>query len=195
MTIARIVFTALLCALPCWAQGVNIVQNTGLELGTQDWHINSIIVGRNATWAHTGLGAARSSCAGTACIDTLGQGSFLSQVLPASYGEQYELSFWVRNTSSAGEFSVFWDGVMIADQLSPIGPMLNYRYSGLAVSGSAVLLELHGRADGAVISFDDIVVQQAGMVPEPLTCVMLCAGAGVLALALRRRERWASGLD
>jgi hypothetical protein len=195
MNIARIVFAAWLCAAPCWAQGVNIVQNQGLELGTLDWHISNIIIGRNATWAHTGLGAARSSCAGVACIDALGQGSFISQVLPTTYGEQYELSFWVRNTSSVGEFSVFWDGVMIADQLSPTGPMLNYSYRGLAASGSAALLEIHGRADGAVISFDDIVVQQAGMVPEPLSYVMLFAGLGVLALAMRRRPRWASGLD
>ena len=190
MNIARIVVAALLCAAPCWAEAINIVHNPGLELGITDWRLHgAILIGSDPAWAHTGIGAARTSCAGAACIDTPGKGTFIGQMLPTSQGAYYDLSFWVRSTGSAAEFSVFWDGVMIADQLNPSGPMLNYTYSRLAASGSATLLEIHGRADRDVISFDDVAVLQAGMVPEPLSYAMLFAGLGVLALVLRRGLR------
>lgn len=192
MNIARIVFTALLCAIPCWAAATNIVLNAGLELGTIDWRSRNMFIGHDPAWAHTGIAAARTGCAGAVCIDTLGEGSFISQVLSTSAGDYYDLSFWVRSTGSAGEFSVFWDGLMIDDHINPGGPMRSYTYSGLTASGSATLLEIHGRADGAMLSFDDVAVLQAGMVPEPLTYAMLVAGLGVLVLALRRRPRWSA---
>lgn len=191
MNIARIVFAALLCAIPCWsnAAAVNLVLNPGLELAAADWHTRGMVIEENAIWAHTGLWAARTNCVGAGCLSTFGFGSFLGQTLATTQGQYYDLSFWVRSTSSVAEFSVFWDGVMIADHLNPSGPMLNYTYSGLAATGSATSFEIHGRGDGYVIAFDDISVQ-AGMVPEPLGYAMLFAGLGVLAIALRRRQRW-----
>lgn len=195
---------AALCllAMPVVAARANIVRNPGFELGTAHWYAQFFIVGSDPLWAHTGPGMARSTCVGPRCVDALMEGAYISQLLPTIAGAEYDLSFWIRSFKGKGEYSVFWDGVLLDDiLLAPNGAMSQAAFSGLYASANATLLEIHGRNDLHAISFDDFRVASASladapavvpahehvtMVPEPAVFALVLAGLGLVALFRRR---------
>jgi uncharacterized protein (TIGR03382 family) len=164
----------------------NIVQNPGFELGSAYWNVDFFMVGNDPLWAHTGPGMARTSCTGLRCVDS-----------------KYDLSFWVRSFIGQGQYSVFWDGVLLDDiLLAQNGPMSQASFSGLYASANATLLEIHGRNDLHAISFDDFSVVGASRAavpppsapaPEQLTEISEPAGyalvlAGLVLAGLFRRR-------
>ena len=196
---------AALCllAMPVVAVPINIVRNPGFELGTAHWHAQFFIVGNDPLWAHTDPGMARTTCVGLHCVDSLMEGAYISQLLPTIAGAEYDLSFWIRSFKGKGEYSVFWDGVLLDDiLLAPNGAMSQASFSGLYASANATLLEIHGRNDLHSISFDDFRVVSANLadtpvilpapehvtvVPEPAAFALVLAGLGLVALFRRRR--------
>lgn len=185
------------CALP--AAAINIVQNPGFEQATTGWDYEHFALGPSPLWAHTDPGMARLTyCATESCLDTLFGGAYIGQLLATTPGDNYDLSFWVRSFTGESRLSVFWDGVQLAETVTPNGPMLQYSFSGLVASANATLLQVHGyNSLNQHMSFDDFSVVRAGepaaaapvdAVPEPTVWALLLAGLGMLALVKRRRR-------
>lgn len=196
------------------ALATNIVQNPGFELGSQYWDSQHFIFGTDPLWAHTGPGNARLTyCSTPSCVNTIFRGAFFGQLLSTRPGDLYDLSFWVRSFNGESRLSVFWDGVMLSETGTPNGPMLQYKFSGLAASANATLLEIHGyNSINEHMSFDDFNVMKldlppAGTAPlpgplpappmgpaapaplavsEPAGAALLLAAMGAAAVANRR---------
>jgi hypothetical protein len=189
---------AVLCLLGLPATATNIVQNPGFELGNAYWTSDLFFIGNDPLWAHTGPGMARTTCTGIHCLDSLMEGAYISQLLPTIAGTEYDLSFWVRSFKGQGQYSVFWDGVLVDDiLLAQNGSMAQTSFSGLYASANATLLEVHGRNDLHWISFDDFSVQASGspavpapeqvsLIAEPAAYTLVLAGLALFG-ALRRR--------
>ncbi|MBZ2206309.1 PEP-CTERM sorting domain-containing protein [Massilia soli] len=195
---------AVLClmALPAAATPINIVRNPGFEQGTAFWNSAFFVIGNDPLWAHTDPGMARTSCTGLHCVDSLMSGAYISQLLPTVAGAEYDLSFWIRSFKGKGQYSVFWDGVLLDDiLLAANGPMSQATFSGLYASANATLLEIHGRNDAHSISFDDFNVvtaklsdipasvpppDQVFQVNEPATFALVLAGLALAGLSRRR---------
>lgn len=200
----KLLAAAALClsAMPAAAVPANIVRNPGFELGSAHWSAAFFLVGNDPLWAHTDPGMARTACVGLHCVDSLMEGAYISQLLPTIAGTEYDLSFWIRSFKGKGEYSVFWDGVLLDDiLLAPNGAMSQATFSGLYASANATLLEIHGRNDLHAISFDDFRVVSANLadtpavlpspehataVPEPAAFALVLAGLGLVALFRRR---------
>lgn len=194
---------AALCLLAIPAGATNIVRNPGFELGSAYWNAAFFIVGNDPLWAHTDPGMARTTCTGLRCVDSLMEGAYISQLLPTVAGTEYDLSFWIRSFKGKGEYSVFWDGVLLDDiLLAPNGAMSEAAFSGLYASANATLLEIHGRNDLHAISFDDFRVVSATLadtppalpssghvtvIAEPAAFALVLAGLGLVGLFRRRR--------
>lgn len=205
---ARILLAAMaLCAVAWSATAINIVRNPGFEQGSADWKVRYFTIENNALWAHTEPGVARSGCAGAWCVDALMTGSYISQLLPTVAGTGYDLSFWMRSFIGAGEYSVFWDGVLLDSGAAANGAMIQENYKGLHASANATLLEIHGRNDAYYISFDDFQVVQApapaapgpgpaatlpsapvAALPEPASHMLMFGGLALMGYMLRRRR-------
>lgn len=194
---AAVVF---MLVLPAWAG--NIVQNPGFEQGSAHWTTAHFLIGSDPLWAHTGPGMVRTNCGTVHCLDSLMEGAYISQLLPTIAGAEYDLSFWVRSFKGKGQYSVFWDGVMVDDiMLAQNGPMTQKIFSGLTASANATLLEIHGRNNLHFISFDDFSVVgalpqaappslpapgQVTLIPEPAGYALVLAGLALVGV-LRRR--------
>jgi hypothetical protein len=79
--------------------------------------------------------------------------------------------------------------------------MLYEAYNKLTAGSTAATLEIHGRNDASIISFDDISLVRSvlpaadtrpagtvGMVPEPFGFMMMAAGLALVGVALRRNR-------
>lgn len=172
--------------------GPNLVVNGGFESGIAGWSTGEMGLG-GAAFRHSGFAAASGSCKGHQCVDTLGAGMYIAQTIATEVGASYDLSLWVLETDGPiGEFSVFWDGLMVANVLNPASNAtttgyVEYVIHNLTASGVATAFEIHGRQDNGGIYFDDVsIVQAIGEVPEPGSVVLFGIGAAVLLMTRRR---------
>jgi len=197
-TLAKLLSSAAAVAVvtlasPSAMAGVELVTNGDFSSGFAGW--DSSGMGSSTGWGAGGSAAAVTGCVGHGCVSSLQSGAYISQTIATTAGTTYKLSFLVgENSGATSEFSVFWNGVMIADVLNPANYTLNfgdnagmigYTYNLMAQSATTAF-EIHGRQDPAGISFDNVSVQEAnGAVPEPAS--MLLLGIGMLgALAGRK---------
>ena len=161
---------ATVMLLPTAAFG-NLIVNPGFETGDfTGWTTSNF--GVSTFDPHSGTYDAGTGCVGNGCVSTQGSGAFLSQVLATTPGQTYTLDFLVgEDGGPTSEFTVFWNGSLIADVLNPANNTLpgyvEFTYNGLLATTSATTLEVHGRQDPAGIYFDDFSVNAATATPEP----------------------------
>jgi PEP-CTERM motif len=182
----------------------NIVADPSFEANDGSWRATMDIGA--ADFANSGHNAASTGCIGHDCVGTSGAGAYIQQTLATTAAQTYDLSFWVGETGGStgdfrvlpttSEFTVFWNGHLVADIVNPAnntlpaGPFVQYRFSGLLATGGSTVLEVHGRQDPSFIFFDDFAVNASvGAVPEPSTWAMMILGfAGVGFMAYRRKS-------
>lgn len=173
----------------------NLVTNGDFEAGNTGWSTPGMWIYESSSYAHSGSWLAGTGCVGNACVSNAGTGAYLGQTLATDANSLYTLSFWVGEDSGAtSEFSVFWNGVMVADVLNPANNTLNngmgmvqYSFTNLLATGAATAFELHGRQDPAGIYFDDVSVVSANNVPEPSSLALI--GLGLAGLAFSKRKK------
>jgi hypothetical protein len=171
----------------------NLVTNASFEERGKGWNLAtfSTMSAPDAWWVHSGTSGALTLCSGAGCLDRVGAGSFISQSLLTTPGEQYDLSFWTGAGKAAGEFAVYWNGVRIDEQFVSPYSSQQVTYASLLASSTRTVLEIHGRNDGSYLWLDDVGVKSSvvSMVPEPVTYLMLLAGLGLLGVARACRNR------
>lgn len=182
----------------------NIVVNPGFEAGSTGWIFDGFSVFNNPRFAHSGNNSAATGCVSHRCVSTQGSGAYISQTLGTASNVGYNLSFWVgENDEPTSEFSVFWNGQLIADVLNPAnntlphppqGGMIQFSYNNLLATGAFTVLEVHERQDQSIIFFDDFVVNAAGnAVPEPGTLGLVSLAIFGVAAARRKSINSKSG--
>jgi hypothetical protein len=193
-----IVIAALAFLWPAIASA-NIVADPSFELNNGSWTVAqfNIITTPSSTdvpsYANSGLNSVATGCNVHACVATLNQGAYFQQALATTSGQTYNLSFFVGESEGPpSEFSVFWNGNLIADVVNPAnstfpGPFVMFDYSGLPATGDSTVLQIHGAQFFGHIYFDDVSVSA---VPEPSTWAMMLIGfAGLGFVAYRRKSK------
>jgi len=179
-------FLALAVATPA-ARAAELVANGGFETGdytgwsTQDAGFTSFFpvnsgVGANGSAFYAVFGA-------TGSVDDQ-----IFQILPTIAGEQYEVSFYVRNTSSVASEHQFasWEGNSIFNE-QPVA--VRFEWAKITVNVTATQngseLRLGGRDQQDIVRLDEVSVIGA-IAPEPASLGLLALGAATM---LRRRTR------
>ena len=165
-----------------------LVFNGGFETGDYDgWDVppyvpgqgpDSQIFGVAADGGHSGLHYAGLSSA---------QLRFISQTLPTTAGQDYELTFWMRRPDNLpGLFQVRWQGQIVYSSSSPLPDGINWhRFSfPLHANFNGSFIEFGQRAFPLYYHIDDISV-----VPIPAPSAAATLGmTGLLTLGRRPRR-------
>jgi hypothetical protein len=108
----------------------------------------------------------------------------IAQNLATTAGQQYTLSFFLRNNGVGNDsFQALWDGTAVLD-ITPSTSEFDYTQFNFNVTATAASTPLEFRAydNPALLLLDDVSVTA---VPEPPTLLLLALGG----LALLRRRR------
>ena len=129
---------------------------------------------------HSGVFAAQ--------FGAVGELEWISQALPTTPGQTYNLDYWFRSDGGTPNgFVVRWDGTVLLDQTDiPDNGWQEYQFSVVA-TGASTLLEFGGQNEPAWLSLDDVSVDASA--PEPGTLALL--GFGCLGLATWKRRHTA----
>ncbi len=198
------VFVAFFMASPTWAD-INIVQNPGFETGSfADWTVNTSAgdawqidtAGEHGNSPFAGAYFVSTGCVGAPCISgTASQQSSLSQTLPTTAGQTYDLTFefMTGGNSTPNELKVLWGGSTALD-LGPagtLGPVSTYTLYSVDVTAtsSSTTLTFLGRQDPGWDALDNVSVVSTGTVtPEPGSYAVLMLVLGSLILVARSRR-------
>lgn len=164
----------------------NIVRNAGFEEGKDSWTVS----GFQPIWMSPADRRMITLCVGANCVNSIGSGAFLRQELTTTPGQQYDLSFWTGTGVGTGEYSVFWNGLLLDDQVLAHDTILQHSYSSLMATSDTAMLEIHARNDPSYTWVDNVSVTPHMMsaVPEPHTYAMLLSGLLLAGLAIRPRR-------
>jgi hypothetical protein len=201
----KALLTAAITACAAASSMANLVTNGDFEAGAAGWSgpmgvYDTSIFTLSTGFAHSGIWAAVTGCISVSCVNTLGAGDFFGQTIATVIGGSYDLSFWVGEDGGPdSEFTVFWNGLLVADVLNPANNTLptpsrpgyvQYTFTGLGATGAATAFEIHGRQAPAGIYFDDVAVElSAAHVPEPGSLALLGIALAGLAATARRAKR------
>jgi len=167
----------------------DLVVNGGFETGDfSGWTVSPSAMGGTYAVDNTGTYSHSGTCA--AALGPYGADGFLSQSIPTTAGQQYQLTYWLANIPDAGgsvwnnDFEVSWGGAEImASAILNAGPFSYTKYS-FVVTGAAgsTPLSFGLRQDAKFFALDDVSV----VLPEPATLSLLALGG--LAMIRKRRE-------
>ena len=163
----------------------NLVQNPGFETGDfTDW-----TKGSPASFGYGSLVHSADPHSGTfsAFLEAAPGTASLSQVIPVTAGDVYDVSFWLATVSGDGSsFGAYFGGAQLLSGADSGAGYNEYNYTGLA-AGTGVLSFSFARGDA--FELDDISVMDVTPVGVPdaaSTAGLLGLGLAGL-LALRRR--------
>lgn len=142
-------------AAPSAMANVELVTNGAFSNGASGWNMHMPV---STGWGVGGSAAALTGCVGHDCVATLNEGAYFGQTVTTTAGSAYELSFFAgENSGPTSEFSLFWNGLLIADEVDPANNtvdfvtnanMVRYTYNVVA-TGASTYFEIHGRQDPA----------------------------------------------
>jgi hypothetical protein len=134
----------------------NLVQNAGFELGTfAFWTTNGQFANSSVSsgfpYVHSGAYGAR--------LGPVGSLGYISQALPTSMGQLYQISFWLYSDGSTpNEFQMSWDGNVLFDQLDISATGWASNQLNAFAADSSTLLQFGFQNDPSYLGLDDISV-------------------------------------
>jgi hypothetical protein len=136
----------------------------------------------------TGVDASPHSGTFAAFLGPVGSLGFLSQTLPTTPGQTYNLGFFLQSDGGTpNEFQVSWNGGVISDQLNlPAFGYTERDFLNLLATSSTTPLVFGFRDDPGFLHLDDVAVNPT---PEPTTLLFFGTTFAGLGLAYRRRFR------
>lgn len=168
------------------ATGANLIRNAGFESGDlKDWDLS----GNQSFSGVSGFEPMAGAFA--AFLGPSGTSGSLAQTLATSAGDQYEISFWLRNEIDGGNvFQVSFDGMPLLLDLRAQAAFAFRRYSFVrTATSSAATLRFTYRHDPSYWHLDEISVTRLGAaIPEPATWATMIGGLGLVGAAYRRRR-------
>ena len=183
---SMILAATLLCVLTLAGTQAyaNLVQNPGFETGDfTDW-----TKGNPAFFNYGSLVHSTDPHSGTysAFLEAAPGTATLSQAIPVTAGDVFDVSFWLATVSGDGSsFGAYFGGVLLLSGAGSGAGYNEYNYTGLA-AGTGVISFSFARGDGDAFELDDISVTDvtpAGVPDAASTAGLLGLGlAGLLAL-------------
>jgi hypothetical protein len=180
--LAKLIFSAwALAGLQAYA---NLVQNPGFETGS----FTSWTIGNPASFAYGSSVLSTDPHSGTysAFLEAAPGTATLSQAIPVTAGDVYDVSFWLATVSGGGSsFGAYFGGTQLLSGAGSGAGYNEYNYTGLA-AGTGVISFSFARDDA--FELDDIsvtYVTPAGVPDAESTAGLLGLGLASL-LALRR---------
>ena len=161
---------------------INLVANGGFETGNfSGWTLGGNYQTINGLWQTTVDNNAQGGSYG-AGIGAMGSDATLSQTLQTTPGQQYTLSFWLKNEGAGpNDFTVKWNGTTIlALANASAQDYTQYSYT-VSATGTTSVLEFDARQDPARWDLDNVSVVATGpQLPSAPTITSFSPDTGVV---------------
>ncbi len=169
--------------------GVNLVNNGSFEIGFYEgWSVPPNIFPPNSNAQYFSINADGGADGSHYALMSSTNLRFISQVLPTTAGQDYQLTFWMRRPDNfPGLFQVRFEGQVVLSTSSRLPDGVNwYPFTvPLHADISGSFIEFGQQAFPAYYYLDDVRVVP---VPSPSAAPVLVMGGAAAAMRRRRRQ-------